>query len=316
MASTYNLLGSPLTKWYNKPVETNGDLYTKIATIKNVETKNFVLASGEWQAIVSLIQRFCPSSSDAVSFFTPSRSIYNKVSHFLGKTIVELKLTDDFEIDVIALENLLTPNCKLLFINYPNNPTSNAFSREDIYFILNNFNGVVVLDEAFINYSQQKSFLQDIIDYPTLIVLQSFNYAWGLAGLDIALIAGNEEFIGNFKNLKGENAINQPTAKILNEALENLHQVNAMIAETIELKKAFESVLKKFSFVTEVYPSQANFLLVKFNDSNAVYNHLLHQNIELKNCTEIYGCNNCLRITIGTEQQLTTLVDALLAFEA
>lgn len=311
---TYNLLGSPLTKWLNKPIANNDALWHQISTIKKIEPNQLGLVNGEWQALINLIEIHCPNPTDVVAFFEPSRKLYKKASAILNKPFIEIKLNEQFEIDTIVLENLLTPNCKILFINYPNNPTGNCFNRDDIYFILNNFNGLVVIDEAYINYSQQKSFLQDIVDYPNLIVLQSFNYAWGLAGLNVALIAGNENLMTKHKLLSGKNSINYPTAQVLQEALSNLHQVNAMITETIDLKKAFETVLLKFGFVEKIYPSQAHFVLVKFSDAEAIYKHLLQQNIDVKNCTQAYGCHNCLRISIGTEQQITMLVDALIAF--
>jgi histidinol-phosphate aminotransferase len=183
--------------------------------------------------------------------------------------------------------------------------------REDIELVLNNFNGIVVIDEAYINFSRQKSFISDLGDYPNLVVLQTFSKAWGLAGLRLGMAFASAEIISVLNKVKPPYNINQVTQEFALKALDEIGQVNDMIKELVQMRAALKAVLEKIPYVLKVYPSDANFLLVKMRDASAVYNFLLDKGIVVRDRSNVKLCDNCLRITIGTEKENTVLIDAM-----
>ncbi|HRH61284.1 MAG TPA: aminotransferase class I/II-fold pyridoxal phosphate-dependent enzyme, partial [Chitinophagaceae bacterium] len=221
-------------------------------------------------------------------------------------------LTDDFQLDLIHLENLADENTKLIWICSPNNPTGNAFNRQDIEMLLNNFSGIVVIDEAYINFSRQKSFILELAEYPNLVVMQTFSKAWGLAGLRLGMAFASREIIEILDKIKPPYNINQATQEIALTALNNVAEVNDMIIEIVNMREALVNVLEQMPGVEKVYPSDANFLLVKIKDARKVYEFLLAKSIVVRDRSNVKLCDNCLRITVGTEQENTALVDALI----
>jgi histidinol-phosphate aminotransferase len=184
-------------------------------------------------------------------------------------------------------------------------------NREDVETVLNNFDGLVVVDEAYINFSKQKSFIQELKDYPNLVVLQTFSKAWGLAGLRLGMAFASEEIIEILNRVKPPYNINQVTQELALKALEEVGQVNDMIKELVQMRVALKGVFEKIPIVQKVYPSDANFLLVKVEDAKATYNYLLSRGIVVRDRSNVKLCDNCLRITIGTEEENTELVEAL-----
>jgi histidinol-phosphate aminotransferase len=211
----------------------------------------------------------------------------------------------------VHLENLVDENTRLIWICSPNNPTANSMNREDVETILNNFNGLVVVDEAYINFSRQKSFIQELNDYPNLVVLQTFSKAWGLAGLRLGMAFASEQIVEILNRVKPPYNINQVTQELALKALEEVGQVNDMIKELVQMRAALKGVFEKIPFVRKVYPSDANFLLVKVDDAKGVYNYLLSRGIVVRDRSNVQLCENCLRITIGTEEENTDLVEAM-----
>ncbi len=188
-------------------------------------------------------------------------------------------------------------------------------NRVDIETILNNYNGIVVIDEAYINFSRQKSFIQELSNYPNLVILQTFSKAWGLAGLRLGMAFAHEPIVEIMDKVKPPYNINQVTQDLVTDALQEVGMVNDMIKELVAMRGALAKVFQQIPVVEKVYPSDANFLLVKVKNASSVYNYLLTKGIVVRDRSNVQLCEGCLRITIGTEKENTLLVDALAAIE-
>lgn len=307
-----NSLGSPLTRWYNRyPDPHQAKLKEALSKVKAVERSKIFLGNGSDECIDLLYRCFCNPGKDNVIICPPTYGMYEVSANINDVAIKKAPLLDDFQLDLIHLENLADENTKLIWICSPNNPTSNSMNREDVETILNNFDGLVVVDEAYINFSRQRSFISELENYPNLVVLQTFSKAWGLAGLRLGMAFASEEIIEIFNRVKPPYNVNQVTQELALKALEEVGQVNDMIKELVQMRVALKGVFEKIPFVQKVYPSDANFLLVKVEDAKAVYNYLLSRGIVVRDRSNVFLCDNCLRITVGTEQENTELVEAM-----
>jgi histidinol-phosphate aminotransferase len=222
----------------------------------------------------------------------------------------EASLLENFQLHIEQIEHLTDEHTKIIWICSPNNPTGNSLNREDIETILNNFHGLVVIDEAYINFSKHKSFLQELQEYPNLVVMQTFSKAWGLAGLRLGMAFASIEIIELLSKIKPPYNINQSTLDLVKQALDELDQVNAMIKELVGMRDALIRVLENMPIVEKVYPSDANFVLVKIKDAKRMYEFLLTRKIVVRDRSNVQLCENCLRITVGTEDEITLLVKA------
>ncbi len=312
-----NSLGSPLIKWYNRyPDPHQQRLKELIGSIKMVVPEQIFLGNGSDECIDLLYRCFCNPGKDNVIVCPPTYDMY-RVSGLINDVAIRVApLLDDFQLNLAHLETLVDENTKIIWLCSPNNPTGNSLNRGDIEMVLNNFNGLVVIDEAYINFAQQKSFVQEMVDYPNLVVMQTFSKAWGLAGLRLGMAFASEAIIHLLNKAKPPYNINQVTQELALKALEEVGQVVDMINEIVDMRKALAEVFNDISFVEKVYPSDANFLLVKLRtDANHLYEYLLTKGIVIRNRSNVKGCENCVRITIGTEQENTILVDALADYE-
>ena len=183
--------------------------------------------------------------------------------------------------------------------------------RADLEMILNNFNGIVAVDEAYINFSKHKSLLLELADYPNLVVLQTFSKAWGMAALRLGMAFASQAIIGLLDKVKPPYNVNQATQELVMKASYEIAQVNLMIRELVGMRDALARVLVQMPIVEKVYPSDANFLLVKIKDAGKVYEHLLNRAIVVRDRSRVQFCEGCLRITIGNEDEITVLVQAL-----
>jgi histidinol-phosphate aminotransferase len=183
--------------------------------------------------------------------------------------------------------------------------------REDIEMVLNNFDGIVVIDEAYINFSRQRSFIPDLIDYPNLVILQTLSKAWGLAALRVGMAFASAGIIDIMNKIKPPYNINEPSQELASQALEEVEQVNEMIRIIVSERKRLETELKTIPLVETIYPSDANFLLVKVDQARKLYEYLLEQGIVVRDRSTTPGCNGCLRITVGTPKENDVLLSAL-----
>jgi histidinol-phosphate aminotransferase len=204
---------------------------------------------------------------------------------------------------------------KLIFVCCPNNPTGNSMKWEDIRQILENFNGLVVVDEAYINYAPYRSIIPELLNYPNLVVLQTLSKAWGLAGLRLGMAFASQQIIDLFNKVKPPYNVNIATQELAFEALSHLDQINDWIRKCVHERNKLATELKRLTFVQKVYPSAANFLLVKMNSAEDVYQHLVNSKVIVRDRSRVELCESCLRMSIGTEEENQKLFSALQKFE-
>lgn len=311
-----NSFGSPLTKWYNRyPDPLQWELKEKISSIKKIAPPKMLLGNGSDECIDLLIRAFCEPAVDNILICPPTYGMYEVYAHINNVRVREVPLTPSFQLDLEAMESAIDGFTKLIFLCSPNNPTGNSLLRTDIEMVLNNFDGIVVLDEAYINYSRQRSFLPDLDDYPNLVVMQTFSKAWGLAALRLGMNFASEEITGILNRIKPPYNINSASQDIALKALDNLEDVNAMIRATIDERKQLEHSLGHCDIVEKVFPSDANFLLVKVKGATNVYDYLKTKGIIVRNRSNVVLCEDCLRITVGTAEQNEELVNTLKTYK-
>ncbi len=307
-----NSLGSPLLKWYNRyPDPHQKQLKQVLGEIKNIDAAQIFLGNGSDECIDLLYRCFCNPGEDNIIVCPPTYGMYEVSANINDVEIRYAPLLEDYQLNLAHIETLINEHTKIIWLCSPNNPTGNSLDRDDVEMVLNNFSGLVVIDEAYINFSRQKSFLQELQEYPNLIVLQTFSKAWGLAGLRLGMAFASKEIIEILDRVKPPYNVNQATQELALKALEELGQVNEMIKEIVDMRNALATVFVQIPGVEKVYPSDANFLLVKIQDANKIYNFLLTKGIVVRDRSKVELCEDCLRITIGTEKENTELVDAL-----
>ncbi len=307
-----NSLGSPLTKWYNRyPDPLQLKVKEKISFIKQIPIDHIFLGNGSDEAIDLLYRCFCEPGIDEAIVFPPTYGMYEVSANINNVKTIKVSLTDDFQLDLASLEQSIKPNTKIIWVCSPNNPSGNAIDRQDIEMILNNFDGLVVVDEAYVNFSKHQSFISLIHEYPNLVVLQTLSKAWGLAGLRVGMAFASVEIIGYLNKVKPPYNISQPVQDLALEALDEIGQVNDMIRELVESREQLKNQLQLIPNVIKVYPSDANFLLVKIKDAKAVYDHLIQLGIVVRDRSNVMLCDDCLRITVGTQRENAVLIESL-----
>ena len=312
-----NSYGSPLATDYNRyPDPLQWKVKYRLADIKGVPPQNIFLGNGSDEAIDVLFRTFCRPGIDNVVLCPPTYGMYEVSANINDVTIRKATLTEDFQLDLPAIEAAIDDNTKLIFICSPNNPTANAINRQDIEVVLNNFHGIVVVDEAYINFSKQKTLIQELTEYPNLVILQTLSKAWGLAALRVGMAFASEDIIHVFNKVKPPYNINQASQELALEALNNIEQVNAWIKETVLERDKLEFALKALPIVEKVYPSDANFLLAKTTDAKGIYNHLIEKGIVVRDRSKVELCVGCLRITVGTPAENVELINTLQTFAA
>lgn len=312
-----NSLGSPLTRWYNRyPDPLQVKVKEKISAIKGVPVPNIFLGNGSDECIDILIRAFCEPGIDNVLICPPTYGMYEVSANINNVALKKVNLTPAYQLDLPAIEEAIDGNTKMIFLCSPNNPTGNALIREDVEAILNNYFGIVVVDEAYINFSRQKSFSTQLADYPNLVVMQTLSKAWGLAALRVGMSFASEDIIAVMNKVKPPYNINQASQELALKALDEVEQVNEMIRELVKERAVLETALKKLSFVQHIHPSDANFLLVKTNAARAIYEYLLTKGIVIRDRSKVELCDGCLRITVGTEKENQQLINDLNNFSA
>ncbi len=307
-----NSYGSPLTKWYNRyPDPMQWKVKEKLAAIKNVPEQQIFLGNGSDECIDVLFRSFCEPGKDNVIIVPPTYGMYEVSANINDIAIKKVPLTAAYQLDLQGIEAAIDDHTKMIFLCSPNNPTGNSLNREDIEVILNNYFGLVVLDEAYVNFSRHRSFIQELKDYPNLVILQTLSKAWGLAALRVGMAFASSAIIQVMNKVKPPYNINQASQELVLKALEEVGQVNDMIREIVKERGLLEEQLKQLSLVQKVYPSDANFLLVKVNDAKGVYNALLDKGIVVRDRSKVELCEGCLRITVGTDKENIELINAL-----
>ena len=310
-----NAMGSPLNKWYNRyPDPHHLELRNKISKIKSIPAENIMLGNGSDECLDLLMRIFCEPGKDHIIICPPTTERYSRQASISNVQVKEIPLNHNFQLDLEALEPVVDEHSKMIFISSPNDSTGNSMDHEDIESIVMNFPGIVVVDETYINYSRSRSFIPEIKNYPNLVVLQTFSKAWGLAGLRLAMAMSSVPVISLMNTIRSPYNISTISQELVTKAIDNLQDVNTMIMETVNLRKQLEQELLALPLIKKVFPSEANFLLVKMDHASEIFQHLRSNGILVCDKSKTKGCENCLRITVGTERENSLLVETLKGF--
>lgn len=282
-----------------------------LSKIKGTPPQNIFIGNGSDEVIDLAFRIFCEPGKSNIIICPPTYGMYKVCANINDVRVKEINLTDDFQLDADKILESIDSDTRLLFICSPNNPTGNNMNRIDIELLINNFPGIVIIDEAYINYSKQKTFLQELTEYENLIVMQTLSKAWGLAALRLGLAFASEKIIELFNKVKPPYNINLSSQQLGIKALSAIEEVNANIKNTVEQRNYLQQQLKQFSFIQKIFPSDANFLLMKTDNADKLYKYLSAKKIIVRNRSKEPLCENCIRITIGTAQENELLIEAL-----
>ncbi len=311
-----NSFGSPLDTNYNRyPDPLQLDLKDAISKIKGVPIENTFLGNGSDEAIDLLFRAFCEPGKDNVIILPPTYGMYEVSANINNVEARKISLLPNYQLDLESIAEAIDANTKIIFICSPNNPTGNSITRSDIETVLANFEGLVVIDEAYINFSKQRSFIAELTEYANLVILQTFSKAWGLAALRLGMAFAGRPVIDILNKVKPPYNINQATQDLALKALENIEQVNEWIKITVAEREQLSASLANLEIVKRVYPSDANFILAEVTDAGGIYNFLVEQGIIVRDRSKVTLCEGCLRITIGTSTENEMLVNALKSFK-
>ena len=310
-----NSFGSPLTRWYNRyPDPLQKAVKQKLSEIKGVPAENIFLGNGSDECIDILLRAFCEPGRDNIIICPPTYGMYEVSANINDVQIKKVPLTPSFQLDLQAIEEAVDDHTKMIFLCSPNNPTGNSLNKEDVEIILNNYFGLVVIDEAYINFSRFRSFTQELNDYPNICVLQTLSKAWGLAALRVGIAFASEAIIQIMNKIKPPYNIGQASQELALRALDEVEQVNGMIKEIVKQREELIQRLSELSIVEKIFPSDANFLLVKVIHARNIYNYLLEKGIVVRDRSRVELCDGCLRITVGTPKENNELITQLKDF--
>jgi histidinol-phosphate aminotransferase len=312
-----NSFGSPLPADYNRyPDPLQLDLKDAISKIKGVPIENTFLGNGSDEAIDLLYRAFCEPAKDNVIILPPTYGMYEVSANINNVEVRKINLLPNYQLDLDSIAEAIDANTKIIFICSPNNPTGNSIIRTDIETILTNFNGLVLIDEAYINFAKQRSFIKELTEYPNLVILQTFSKAWGLAALRLGMAFAGRPTIDILNKVKPPYNINQATQDLALAALQNINQVNEWIKLTVEERDKLSTDLLTIPVVKKVYPSDANFILAEVTDATGIYDFLVNQGIIVRDRSKVTLCEGCLRISIGTHAENQTLLTALKNYQS
>ena len=307
---------NPYNKPYNRypdPLQT--DLKARIAKIKRVDTSRIFLGNGSDEAIDLVYRVFCEPGSDNVVAIEPTYGMYKVCADINNVEYRKVLLDDHYQLSAAKLLAACDENTKVVWLCSPNNPTGNNLDRSEIETVVKETQCIVVIDEAYADFSENRSFRKDLALYPNLIVLNTFSKAWGCAALRLGMAFASAEIIELFNKVKYPYNINLLTQeqadKILDRRFEVEDWVRLLLQERTKVMKAFAEL----PICKKVYPSDANFFLALVSDAQAVYDYLVEKGIIVRNRTRVELCNNCLRITIGTKSENIELLSALRQFK-
>ncbi|MFI5203248.1 MAG: histidinol-phosphate transaminase [Flavobacteriales bacterium] len=307
-----NSLGSPAGDGMNRyPDPYQLALKQAISKIKGVPPQNIFLGNGSDEAIDLLFRIFCEPGKHNAVVCPPTYGMYEVSAAINNVEVRKAVLDDAFDLDIETIQKLIDKNTRLIFVCSPNNPTGNAMTRIKIETLLNGFNGLVVIDEAYGNYSRHRSFIPELTEYTNLVVMQTFSKAWGMAGIRLGMAFACEDIISWFNKIKPPYNVNELTQQTALQALPKVNEVNTWIKEIVDERKKLAQTLPGLSGVLKVYESEANFLLVKFKNATEVFNQLLKSGIVVRDRSNAVKCEGCLRITIGTVEENKVMISEL-----
>lgn len=304
---------------YNAPYNRYPDphqrkLKQRIAAMLDVEPGEIFLGNGSDEAIDLLIRVFCEPQLDYVAVTVPSYGMYEVAASVNNVNVAKVNLNSDFTLSAKNLLSAVSDRCKLLFLCSPNNPSGNLLNNLEIITILENFKGIVAVDEAYIDFAGNHGFLYAWRDYPKLVVLRTFSKAWGMAGLRLGMALASQELIGLMDKIKYPYNINMLTQEYAFKVLQDTSQKDEWVSQILHEREGLVKRLALLPYVEKIFPSDANFLLVKTSRPHDIYNWLTGHSVIVRDRSSVNLCEGCLRITVGTQEENNALLTALISF--
>ncbi len=305
---------NPFTNGINRyPDPQQRELKTIIAEKNNVQKDTILLGNGSDEVLDLVFRAFCEPNRDNIITLPPTYGMYGVLANVNAIENREVLLNEDFQPNVDAILNAVDKNTKIIFLCSPNNPTGNSFNDASVIKILDQFKGLVVLDEAYIDFSEDESWLSVLKDFPNLIITQTLSKAYAMAGLRVGILYASKEIVSVLNKIKPPYNINEVSQET---AIKKLNQstMPAQVKKILVEKKRLETALEKCSFVEKVYPSDANFILFKVDDANFRYQQFIENRVVVRNRSNQPLCENCLRISIGTKEETEQIIELLKTF--
>ena len=296
---------------YPDPQQSN--VKAVLAKQRNVNPNQILLGNGSDEVLDLIFRAFCEPKIDNVITLPPTYGMYGVLSNLNNIENREVILSNDFQPQVEKILETVDENTKIIFLCSPNNPTGNSFSNESVLKLLENFKGLIVIDEAYIDFSDKESWLAKIDEYPNLVITQTLSKAYGLAGIRLGICYGSAAVISVLNKIKPPYNVNELTQLRALERLSDPEKIKSEIVSIIAQREELLKVLVDVKFVEKIYPTEANFILIKVDDANKRYDELIAKGIVIRNRTTQPLCENTLRLTIGTEQENKKLIEALKA---
>lgn len=307
------------TGWNRYPDPRQTAVKEKLSRIKGLPVPNIFIGNGSDEAIDLVFRVFCNPGKDSAIIIDPSYGMYSVCAHINDVNVVSIPLGEGFSLPVEAIRSAeaeceaVGQAAKVLFLCSPNNPSGNAFERDEILGLVDSFPGIVVVDEAYADFSSKGSLRSLVLEKDNLIVLQTLSKAWGLAALRLGLAFSSERIIALMNMVKYPYNINQASQNAVLKALDS--PIDGYVREIIAQREEVAGKLTAFSCVKKIHPSDANFLLVEVDDADALYAHLVADGIIVRNRTRVTGCRNCLRLTIGLAEENEAMLKSIATYE-
>ncbi|WP_142786065.1 histidinol-phosphate transaminase [Changchengzhania lutea] len=303
---------NPFNNGINRyPDPQQGALKSVLSDIKGIAPANILLGNGSDEVLDLIYRAFCEPNQDNVIILPPTYGMYEVLANLNAVEIRKVNLLENFQPNAEAILSIIDNNSKVLFLCSPNNPTGNSFSQESVEVLLTNFKGIVVIDEAYIDFSKGASWLKRLEEFPNLIITQTLSKAYGMAGIRLGICYASADIISVLNTIKPPYNINELTQQKAIEQLGVVDLAKNQIAAILEEREKLIAELNQVTFVSKIHPSDANFILIKVDDATLRYNQLIEQGIVTRNRTTQPGCNNCLRLTIGTSDENKKLIKTL-----
>jgi histidinol-phosphate aminotransferase len=303
---------NPFNEPYNRyPDPLQRELKERIALLKDVMPVQIFLGNGSDEPIDLLIRAFCEPGENNVVSIDPTYGMYQVAAGINNVKVKKVSLTETFELDAQKLLKTTDEKTKLIFLCSPNNPTGNCLHEEAVLEVVKNFQGIVVLDEAYIDFAPGKSLLPRLNDFPNLVILQTFSKAWGMAGIRLGMAFAASEIISVLNKIKYPYNLNILTQQKALELIENRHKVEKWVKLLIAEREKMKTLISGFPFVVKIFPSDANFILVKMHDARGIYEYLKGKGVIVRDRSKVHLCEDSLRITIGSSDENKHLLNAL-----
>jgi len=303
---------NPYNAPYNRyPDPLQRQLKEKISGIKGCAPEKIFLGNGSDEPIDLLFRAFCEPGKDNIISIDPTYGMYQVAADINNIEVRKVRLKEDYSFSADELLEKADENSKLAFVCSPNNPTANLMDQAEMLKLIQNFNGLVVVDEAYIDFAPGASLLPELDQYPNLVILQTFSKAWGMAGIRLGMAFASPEIIKIFNKIKYPYNINILTQQKALELIEQETEKNAWVETLLAERSKLSEQLKAFPFVVKIYPSDANFLLIKMHDARGIYDYLVENGVIVRDRSKVILCDDSLRITVGSPEENEILIEKL-----